>query len=451
LRDPVAVYAPFGLVELSSSGIILDANDLFTRWFFLFDSAVVGSRLADVFGVDEDDLAEVLRQTAGGTGLIPATAVLHPSGAGARPLILASTRLENGNTAVAVVDASRQQSFEDDAERTHLASIRESERLQLLLAASVSFANSSSPQALAEILADAARRSFRADFSSVHLFEAEGVTLVGGQNPLADMWPAQAPPTGARTMQLGRILAITDPEDAEEFLPGVGIAAVLRASGVHSILVAPITEHDVAIGTVACYFSQRRTFDSQAEPLIRALAQQAAQVFTRLNLEERLRRSAMLDEITGLPNRRLFEQQFQDAPPTTAIMFLDLDGFKRVNDELGHAMGDVLLGLVAQRLRGVFRRTDSVARYGGDEFVAIIDATTGSDAMEIAERARAAIAERYPELPGDYQVTASIGVALGVTKPGAAPSLERLIRLADRAMYSAKGKGGNQTEFEYLD
>lgn len=450
MRDPVAHHAPFGLLELSPAGVVLDANDLVHRWFALTAKTVVGSQLADVFGIDSTELSDALRATAGGTGLVPATAVLRLAGAGGRPLILASNRLENGNTAVAVVDASRQQDAEDDLERAHVLSLRESERLQLLLMASVSFAGSATASELAETLADAARRSFRADWASVHLADGDDFALAGGLNPLTEHWPLAARPTGARTLELGRVLTITDPADAEPFLPGVGIADVLRESGVHSILVSPITDHDDPIGTVACYFAQRRTFDGQAEPLIRALAQQAGQVFTRLRLEDTIRRSAMLDEITGLPNRRLFEQQFRDAPPTTAIMFLDLDGFKRVNDELGHATGDWLLGVVAERLRGIFRHTDSVARYGGDEFVATVEATTRADAMEIAERARAAIAEPFPELPRDHRITASIGVALDTAGPGSAPSVEQLIRMADRAMYSAKGKGGNRAEYADL-
>jgi len=450
LRDLVAQSAPFGLVELSEAGVIVDANDLFTQWFYLFAHGVIGSRLADVFGVDEADLTAALLLTAGGSGLSPATALLRPSESGSRPFLLASNKLVNGNTSVAVVDASRQQAFEEDVERAHLASLRESERLQLLLLASVGFANATAAPELAEMLADSARLSFRADWASVHLIEGGEFELAGGHNPLAERWPADAPATGTRTMELGQVLTITDPSDAEQFLPGVGITGVMEASGVHSIIVAPISDHGIPIGTVVCYFARRRTFDAQAEPLIRALAQQSAQVFTRLRLEERLRRSAMLDETTGLPNRRLFEQQFHDEAPATAIMFLDLDGFKAVNDELGHATGDELLRLVAQRLRGVFRRTDAVARYGGDEFVAIIEATTSDDAMAIAERARAAIAEEFPELPEHCRVTASIGVALAETSGTRPPSVEQLIRLADRAMYLAKGRGGDRAELEYL-
>jgi diguanylate cyclase (GGDEF)-like protein len=449
VHDPVANYAPIGLLELSAAGIIVDANDLFARWFSLSAPGIVGTHLSDVFGVGESELSEALAVAAGGTGLIPRTAVLRPAEAGARPLLLASNRIENGNSVVAVVDASRQLRMDDDAERAHLAALRQSERLQLLLAASVSFANAVTAPGLAEDLAETARRTFRADWASVHANNGAEFTLIGGTNPLAERWPAEAPPTGARTMQLGRILTVTDPDEAEQYLPGVGIAKVFESSGVHSVLVSPITDHDTQIGTVACYFANRRTFDEQAEPLIRALSQQAAQVFTRLHLEERLRRSAMLDETTGLPNRRLFEQQFHGVARTAAIMFLDLDGFKQVNDELGHAAGDALLGRVAQRLKGIFRETDSVARYGGDEFVATIEATSAADAMAIAERARAAIAEPFPELSAHHRITASIGVAFDAAVAGAT-SVEQLIRLADRAMYVAKSKGGNRAEFETL-
>ena len=83
---------------------------------------------------------------------------------------------------------------------------------------------------------------------------------------------------------------------------------MLQSSGIHSVLVSPITDQGMPLGTVACYFAYRRTFDELAEPLIRALRQQCAQVFTRLDLEERLRRSGMLDQTTGLPNPWLFEQ-----------------------------------------------------------------------------------------------------------------------------------------------
>ncbi|WP_213817036.1 diguanylate cyclase [Glaciihabitans sp. dw_435] len=436
------------MIEVSGAGIILDANEVFYRWFSPTQPTIIGSSLEEVLGTAGAELAASLVLSSDGTTELIPTVILQPTAINARSFIAASNKLDNGNAVVAIVDASRHQGSGGDFERAHLASLRESERLQLLLAASVNFGNASNARELGELLADTARRSFRADFASVHVIDGGSFVLYGGSNPLAAHWPAQAPVAGARTMQLGKILTITDPRDAEVYLPHVGIAAVMESSDVHSIIVAPITDHDTPIGTVACYFSHRRTFDEQAEPLIRALTQQSAQVFRRLRLEETILRSAMLDDITGLPNRRLFEQQLVELSRTTAVMFLDLDGFKTVNDSLGHATGDHVLALVAERLRGIFRRTDSVARYGGDEFVAIIDATNPEEAMAVAERARAAIAEPFSELPTNYRVTASIGVALDFRKLPS--SIESLVRLADKAMYDAKAQGGNKTEYKQL-
>jgi diguanylate cyclase (GGDEF)-like protein len=435
---------------VSSSGIILDANDFFSHWFSSNLPSIVGNKLSEVLGVDEALLSEVFIACTDNSDLSSKRTILLPDVGGSPSLTVAAVPRGNGNAVVTVVDSSRRTSSDDDLARAHAASVRESERLKLLLAASVSFANATSGPELANLLADATRRSFRADSASVHLIEGGEFSLAGGHSPLAERWPAQAPPTGLRTMQLGKVLKIVDPGEAEPILPNVGIATVMQDSGVHSILVAPISDQKTPIGTVACYFTNRRTFDEQAEPLIRALSQQAAQVFTRLRLEEQLRRSAMLDEITGLPTRRLFEQQIHQDKPTTAVMFLDLDGFKKVNDDLGHATGDHLLSLVAQRLRAIFRRTDSIARYGGDEFVAIIDATTHDEALTVAERARTVIAEPFPFLPARHRITASIGVAIDERTSDAPLSTDRLIRLADHAMYTAKARGGNTTELERL-
>jgi diguanylate cyclase (GGDEF)-like protein len=213
------------------------------------------------------------------------------------------------------------------------------------------------------------------------------------------------------------------------------------------VLAAPITSEDEQLGAFVCYFDQPRTFDEQAVPLAEALAKLAAQVFVRIRLESQIRRAAMLDEITGLPNRRLFEESFAGAHPSpaeqTAVLFLDLDGFKNVNDKLGHAQGDQVLQQVAERLKTVFRQEDSIARYGGDEFIAAFRVPSPDEAHELADRARVVIAEPYPGLPADIRVTASIGIAVASVDLSVAP-IDRLVRLADQAMYAAKSRGGNQ-------
>ena len=124
------------------------------------------------------------------------------------------------------------------------------------------------------------------------------------------------------------------------------------------------------------------------------------------------------------------------------MLFVDLDGFKAINDTLGHAAGDTVLKEVAERLSRVFRQEDMIARYGGDEFIAALHVADTTDALELADRARAAIAEDFPGIPPALSITASVGIA--ITDDVAGQSIDHLIRLADQAMYAAKRGGGDQ-------
>jgi diguanylate cyclase (GGDEF)-like protein/PAS domain S-box-containing protein len=173
-------------------------------------------------------------------------------------------------------------------------------------------------------------------------------------------------------------------------------------------------------------------------------------VSERNALEGRLRHQAFHDGLTGLANRALFADRLEHAlararrtQDSIAVLLIDLDDFKSVNDSLGHAMGDVLLCEVASRLQGSIRSADTIARLGGDEFALILEACgdAGCNGEEAATRLLEALAEPV-ELDGrQLSITASIGVAC--SEPGACAA-DQLVRDADIAMYSAKaaGKGG---------
>ncbi|MFW8745838.1 GGDEF domain-containing protein, partial [Mesorhizobium japonicum] len=137
------------------------------------------------------------------------------------------------------------------------------------------------------------------------------------------------------------------------------------------------------------------------------------------------------DETTGLPNRRALEEHAGRLPAAQqlAVVFVDLDGFKAVNDRLGHAIGDDVLREVGRRIQASVREGDLVARWGGDEFVVVCGAEAARVPVALAERVRRAIAEPYPFLADDLRLRASIGVAVG----DGPPSIDRLLRAADQA------------------
>lgn len=169
----------------------------------------------------------------------------------------------------------------------------------------------------------------------------------------------------------------------------------------------------------------------------------------RLN-EERLKRLAQYDPLTSLPNRRLFQDRLRRAlasrPPDRrlAVLFLDLDHFKVVNDRWGHATGDAFLMAVGARLKGCVRRTDVVARWAGDEFAVLLNPVTGlQDAARVARKILRVMRRPF-SLRGRRTVTsASIGGAMleGRSSP------ERLIAKADRAMYLVKNVGRDDVRF----
>jgi diguanylate cyclase (GGDEF)-like protein len=176
----------------------------------------------------------------------------------------------------------------------------------------------------------------------------------------------------------------------------------------------------------------------------------------RVRLEAELARQAFFDSLTGLANRARFHEQLRHAlngerPERVAVLVLDLDGFKTVNDSLGHAAGDRLLAEVAKRLLNATRGCDTVARLGGDEFAVLLEnARSDEDAACVAERILSVMQAPFDLEGNRVFVGTSIGVARatgrssGGDEGSAEASLDALIRDADTAMYRAKGQGKGQ-------
>jgi diguanylate cyclase (GGDEF)-like protein len=176
----------------------------------------------------------------------------------------------------------------------------------------------------------------------------------------------------------------------------------------------------------------------------------ARDIGERRALEEKLRKQAMYDGLTGLPNRTLLSDRLQqvlvDASRSerpVAVLFLDLDRFKEVNDAQGHLAGDHLLIEVARRIRSVVRPADTVARLGGDEFVVVCADSDARAAKRVAMRIKGALGKPVEIGGRRLDVTASIGV---VTSPPTERDGEALLHCADAAMYEAKSRGRSCTQ-----
>ena len=171
---------------------------------------------------------------------------------------------------------------------------------------------------------------------------------------------------------------------------------------------------------------------------------------------EEIRRQAYHDALTGLPNRLLFEDRLEMAlkqarrkPGRLALLFLDLDHFKEINDSLGHETGDLVLKEAAHRLALAFREEDTVARLGGDEFVVLLrNLRSPEDASEMAAKIIAALATPFSLHNADLSLTASVGVALF---PDHGQTARELVKNADMAMYRAKRLGRNNHQIFGLD
>lgn len=180
-------------------------------------------------------------------------------------------------------------------------------------------------------------------------------------------------------------------------------------------------------------------------------------ITARKQAEEEIRLLAFYDPLTGLPNRRLQHDRLQRAVMASArsgqygaLLFIDLDNFKTLNDTLGHALGDQLLLQVAGRLSACVRQGDTVARLGGDEFVVIVenlDAQAGvaaTQALRLGEKIRASLNQQYDLAGQSWHSTPSIGVTLFGTSP---VTVDELMKQADLAMYQAKSSGRNAVHF----
>jgi diguanylate cyclase (GGDEF)-like protein len=235
-------------------------------------------------------------------------------------------------------------------------------------------------------------------------------------------------------------------EPPTRFFP---LASKIRLTA-RSFLGLPLVLQDRVIGLLICMADQPSAFAAPHQRLLSILCNQAAQAIADAQLHAQVERLAAIDGLTGLLNHRAFHERLryeweraQRHGEPLALLMIDLDHFKRVNDTYGHQSGDRILKQVAVLLSRLARKVDTVGRYGGEEFAALLPKTTAQQAGKIAERLRKVV-ERHPFGPDGVviPVTLSIGVA---SAPADATGPDHLVSVADKALYRAKEQGRNRT------
>jgi len=237
----------------------------------------------------------------------------------------------------------------------------------------------------------------------------------------------------------------------ESSVGGERRAEALRR-GYQSLIVLPLIVHGAAAGNLSLFAKEANFFTPEETQLLSELAGNISYALEYIGKEEKLNELAYYDSLTGLPNRVLFQDRLKQAlaqaqrkQSFVAVLFIDLDGFKAINDTLGHAIGDKLLQLASRRLTECVRSCDTVARFGGDEFALILsELPAAQDASFVAQKILNAFTIAFDLDGNETYITASIGITL---YPIDSESMVGLIKNADSAMYGAKAAGRNAYHF----
>ena len=262
-------------------------------------------------------------------------------------------------------------------------------------------------------------------------------------------YPAGAASQAGYTILTGRPAIVTDWSTERRFDQSPQLTAIGTRSGLSVAIEGPETP----FGILGVQSTRVRDYAAGDVDFLQSLANVLADALERQAIEDRIRHRALHDLLTGLPNRALFLDRLEHAlarlgrrGSQAAVLFLDFDHFKLVNDSLGHQVGDELLAAAAPRLAQAVRASDTVARFGGDEFGILLEDITGErDAIEMAQRIASVFTRPFVLAGSEHFVTVSIGIALAQ----GAERADELIRDADAAMYRAKERG--RARYELFD
>jgi diguanylate cyclase (GGDEF)-like protein len=337
--------------------------------------------------------------------------------------------------------------------RNYLRAMQERDTWQVLQATSRELLRTE-PGEVADVVLQHTRALFNADFVELLLVEADGArAVVYRQGTDGTRVRLEGPTNDVAGSFWGRAVCELEPFEIRR-----GHAAALQehdleAHGIDRCLVAPLLVHGECLGTLRIGFPANARVNGRDRQVFTTFANHVAGAVHNTRLFSEVRSRALHDPLTGLPNRALLADRLTNAQARSkrsdgavAVLFLDLDRFKVINDSLGHSVGDRLLVAVAERVSGSIRPGDTAGRFGGDEFIVICDDVADeAEALRLAGRLVDSLEAPFVLGSGTDPIflSASVGVALGVDgdeDPAA------MIRDADAAMYRAKERGRARCE-----
>jgi len=438
--------APCGLVTTSLDGIISTTNATFAAWTGFAAEDLVGRSFVQLLETGSGIFFETRHfPTLRLQGDVRGMSLTLERADGSHLPALANSSLRGDSIHLAIFDSTERTEYERELVHAKRASEASESRVRVLQAAAGAFGSSETEEELALALASSVRSAFAATSTAVWIIDGNArPQLLAGSSVLADL----------TVLFDGEITRIESVDEAREV--SVALADEMQANRVASLSLYPLVAAQGLVGVVATFFSRQRQMDVAYGDLQSALAQQAAEVLVRVRLQQQLRHMALHDKLTGLANRDLFQYLLNEAIAQSvrtrhplAVFFIDLDGFKAVNDGYDHATGDSVLVETARRVVGVTHDSDVVARFGGDEFVVLCADVDVTAVEAMAESIGAAVREPYAAA-ADAWVSASIGVVLYTPSPHNLVTSDELLNLADDAMYSAKGSGKNRSVVRVL-
>ncbi len=325
--------------------------------------------------------------------------------------------------------------------------------LRFLVDTTHALASAREPRAVLRIIFDKAKTMIRCEAWSLFLIDSSTQELVfdmvGG--PKARRLKGQRIKAGQGiagwVAQHGKPAVVSDTARDRRFLADVDRSTKFLT---RTVLCVPIFSKKRPVAVLEMINKIGKPFDRQDVRLLTHLAEQASIALERATLHEQATNLGIIDELTKLYNSRYLEQALDREVrrcrrygSIMALIFLDLDHFKTINDCYGHLLGSQCLSEVAQIMTGSIRDVDILARYGGDEFVVILPETTVATAKSVAERLHAGVGGHVflQEAGINVHLSTSIGIA---GFPDHAQSKEDLVRKADEAMYRAKAGGRNR-------